>query len=77
MALKIFKHEYLTESGDYASLAIENEMRIMSRLEHPNILKLLDCGYAGQIEDPATNEALYNQMYIAMEYFEGQDLFDF
>jgi len=47
MALKLFKDEYINETGKNSIISIDNEMRIMSQLDHPNILKLLDYGYNG------------------------------
>ena len=76
-ALKVFKREYIERLGEQALGSIEKEMQIMSNLDHPNIVELLACGDNGRLQESTTGEVRENQIYIAMEYFEGQDLFDF
>jgi hypothetical protein len=43
-----------------------DEMRSLSQLDHPNIIRVLDCG--------SFNSSLKSRPYIVMDYFEGRSL---
>ena len=61
MAIKIIDKQAL-ESDD--QLLIQNEVEIMSSIDHPNIVKLID-GY---------NEK--NKLYMVLELMTGGELFE-
>jgi serine/threonine protein kinase len=60
VALKVIRKELLTEPEVVARF--QREIRILSKLDHPNIVHAYDAGSAG-----ATH-------YLAMEFVEGSDL---
>jgi len=56
--------------------AISREIAILKKMNHKNIIKLIDYGNNGQIKSESGG-AIQNLDYIMMEYFSGQTLFEF
>ena len=54
-------HRHLLAGGEQTA-RMQREMRIMARLQHPNIVRILDAGMAG------------DQPYLVMEYLRGGTL---
>ena len=56
---------------------IQNEIQIMGMLHgFENIVQIVGYGEDGEILDKKTGQLYSSQVYIAMEYIEGQELFD-
>lgn len=62
-ALKIINKEILDKSYSKGINIIKNEFEIMTRLKHPNLVQVMDFGFA-------------DQYYITMEYLRGKLLGD-
>ena len=63
VAIKILRAEHLADSRvDSASARFEREAQAGRRLQHPNIVKVLEYGEQGRIK------------FIAMEFLDGQEL---
>lgn len=60
-----------------AMTAIQNEIQIMSLLHgHQGIVQMLGYGQDGEIQNTKTGQLYASQVYIAMEYIEGRELFN-
>lgn len=74
LALKIMKRENTEHGKDLQSL-FDNEVNFMKKLDHPNIIRLLDCS------DKATAKKKdgrsMNINYMALEYAENGEIFDY
>ena len=64
----IFKDEY----KGFANQEAEN----LSKINHPNAIKLLNAGLNGTLSDLSNGSVLDNCYYILMEYIAGGDLYD-
>ena len=57
--------------------AIQNEIQITSMLHgHRGIVQILGYGRDGEIQNTKTGQLYASQVYIAMEYIEGRELFN-
>lgn len=54
---------------------IKNEIMIMRRLKHENMIQLIDQGGNGTIVNPS-GSVINNVIYLVLEYSEGGLLFD-
>lgn len=71
-AIKIMSSSYMTLKNSRAS--INKEVEILSSLEHDGIIQVYEYGDDGVVE--YNNKYITRQVYIVMEYVEGQLLFD-
>ena len=62
VALKIM-HPHLVSDATFVG-RFKREAKAAARIEHPNSVRIVDCGVDGEI------------LYIAMELLAGQDLFE-
>jgi len=68
------KEKYLNESAT-ASQTVESEVEILKKLDHPNIVKIIEYGKDGTITKPK-GKVLNDLVYIILEYITGGLLFD-
>ena len=73
-ALKIFRHEYLQDKN-LSIQQIQDEIKILYGLDHPNITKLHGFGSDGKILKP-TGKLISNLVFLLIEYAPGDLLFD-
>ena len=50
-----------------------NEVKVMQKLDHPNIVKINEFGENGKLVNGKVTSEIF---FIVMEYIEGQTLFD-
>lgn len=74
VAIKIIKSEYLQRSSKVIR-NIEQEIQILSWMDHKNVVKLLDYGTDGTIIKPSGRE-IKNIVFITMEYVSGCLMFN-
>lgn len=55
---------------------IENEAKILLKLDHKNIINVLDYGLSGYLFYPDSCQMHYGICYMIMEYVKGTLLFD-
>ena len=72
MAVKIFKSEFLAETGLSPSPIeqVSREIRILSSLDHPNINKIIEHGHQGKLITPS-GQVLDDLIYIILDYIPG------
>jgi serine/threonine protein kinase len=75
IALKILRDEFLKGNNNTNTQLVEQEIQILSALNHENIVRLVDYGSDGQILK-CSGRMLTNLVYIALEYVEGGLMFD-
>ena len=68
IALKIL-HSHLRSDGNFVE-RFHREAKAASRLDHPNIVRVIDFG-----EDTSDDPVMNGRLFIAMELLEGRDLF--
>lgn len=73
-ALKIFRHQYL-QNKELGITQIEEEIKILHGLDHPNITKMHGFGTDGTILKPS-GQVISNLVYVILEYVDGMLLFD-
>lgn len=71
-AIKIMSSSYMKLKNSRAS--INKEVEILSSLEHDGIIQVYEYGDDGVVQ--YNNKYITGQVYIVMEYVEGQLLFD-
>lgn len=71
LAMKIIKRSVNNKHQQYASKRFKQEFDIMSKLKHPNLIKVYDFGAI------SINDGLEINYFITMEYLRGQDLREF
>lgn len=71
-AIKIMSSSYMKLKNSRAS--ISKEVEILSSLEHDGVIQVYEYGDDGVVE--YNNKFITGQVYIVMEYVEGQLLFD-
>jgi len=74
IALKLLKQEFLSK-GKHHIKSVEQEISILSGLEHKNITKIIDYGSDGVVVK-ASGKRIENLVFIALEYIDGGILFD-
>lgn len=74
IALKLLKQEFLSK-GKHHIKSVEQEISILSGLEHKNITKIIDYGSDGVVVK-ASGKKIDNLVYLALEYIDGGILFD-
>jgi MAP/microtubule affinity-regulating kinase len=74
VAIKILKEEFLARDED-SRKAVVNEVVILQRLKHPNIIKILEFGDQGWVLKPSGRQ-LTGMVYIVLELVQGGLLFD-
>jgi serine/threonine protein kinase len=73
-ALKLLREEFLKREEN-AIQAVENEIRILEALKHPNIIGINSYGSNGKVQKPSGRK-IENLVYILLEYVAGGLLFD-
>ena len=73
-ALKIFRHEYI-ENKELGMNQIQEEIKVLHGLDHPNITKMHGYGSDGKILKPS-GQIISNLVYVMLEYVDGMLLFD-
>ncbi len=68
IAVKIL-HSHLRSDGNFVE-RFHREAKAASRLDHPNIVRVIDFG-----EDASDDPVMNGRLFIAMELLEGRDLF--
>lgn len=71
--MKIFKSEFISSSEVARQIYID-ELKALSTLHHPNIVKMYDYGITGRIESDAG--LIDNIWYLIMEYVSERTLVD-
>lgn len=75
IAIKILRDEFLKGNNGTNTKLVEQEIQILSALNHNNIVRLIDYGSDGQIVK-CSGRVLSNLVYISLEYVEGGLMFD-
>ena len=75
IALKILRDEFLRGNDNTNTRLVEQEIQVLSALNHENIVQLIDYGSDGEILK-CSGRLLTNLVYITLEYIEGGLLFD-
>ena len=71
----MIKDSYYKKNAKNAT-CVENEIEVMSSLDHVNIVKMIDHGSEGNILKKS-GKGLVDIRYIMMEHVKGKLLFDF
>jgi len=74
IALKLLKQEFLSKGKNHIK-SVEQEISILSGLDHKNITRIVDYGSDGVVVK-ASGKKIDNLVYIALEYIDGGILFD-
>jgi serine/threonine-protein kinase len=74
VAIKILKQDFIQRSEDNLE-SFRNEIQILRRLSHENVVRLVDFGDQGLIIKPS-GRRLENLIFLVMEFVEGRLLFD-
>ena len=74
VAVKILRDEFLAKDKD-ARQTVVNEVLILLKLKHPNIVQIYEYGDQGVIEKPS-GRRIENLVYIVLEFVSGGLLFD-
>ena len=75
MALKILKEEFLRRDFEN-SKQVEQELQILTALQHKNVIGIFGYGSDGHIVKPSGRE-IKKLVFIMTEYINGGILFDF
>jgi serine/threonine protein kinase len=72
-ALKVMKRRYSPSCN--LTKIFENEVEALSRLDHPNILKLID--FSSNEQEPSPKNKVAEVNYLALEYAENGEMFEY
>jgi len=72
VAVKVFEASFLHDESGLGKIAICAEHMTLTKLDHPNIVKLLDYGAEGKLFTP--NETIEGPVYFVTEFISNGTL---
>lgn len=76
VAIKILKDSYMKENYPRSVQSVQDEVKIMCKIDHKNVVKLYDFGEKGEVLKQS-GRIIGGFTYLIMEYVHGDLLFDF
>ena len=73
-AIKILREEFLRNSRD-SLISFQNEIEVLTALDHHGIVKMYEYGDAGRVVKPS-GRVISGLVYVVMEFVQGGVFFD-